>query len=284
MRGSMFVAALVVVTASQFARADGVEWLGSETDALAKAKETSKPVLLSITSDDTESSTKLKTEIFASDEFTKWAAEKVVLAQVNLTTDREVGEELMKRFELKGLPAVIFLDAEGKDLGHSGYMTGAKPKDWIADANQKLRAAKGGDDGWLTDYKEAQKRARAEGKLILADFTGSDWCSFCIKLHDETFDTQDFKDWASANVVLLVVDHPRSKELPAAEKAQNDKLDKDFPAGGFPNVVFIDGKGKKKGEIGGYKPHDEWMKAAKQIAGNKKPKKAAAATPPGNGG
>ena len=29
---------------------------------------------------------------------------------------------------------------------------------------------------WLTDYEKAQAEAKAENKLLLLNFTGSDWC------------------------------------------------------------------------------------------------------------
>ena len=85
------------------------------------------------------------------------------------------------------------------------------------------RPAAGGQ-GWLTSYDDAVAQAEATGKPILADFTGSDWCGWCIKLDKEVFSTSAFKEWASENVILLVVDFPRSKTLPAKLKKQNQKL------------------------------------------------------------
>ncbi|HIX20459.1 MAG TPA: thioredoxin family protein, partial [Candidatus Akkermansia intestinigallinarum] len=34
---------------------------------------------------------------------------------------------------------------------------------------------------WLTDLEAAKKQAAAENKAILVDFTGSDWCGYCIR-------------------------------------------------------------------------------------------------------
>ena len=42
--------------------------------------------------------------------------------------------------------------------------------------------------GWTDDYDVALKRAAAENKLVLADFSGSDWCGWCKKLDKEVFD------------------------------------------------------------------------------------------------
>lgn len=33
---------------------------------------------------------------------------------------------------------------------------------------------------WMRDLEAAGKKAAAEGKLLLVEFTGSDWCKFCI--------------------------------------------------------------------------------------------------------
>ena len=47
--------------------------------------------------------------------------------------------------------------------------------------------------GWLTDYEKAQKEAQAKNKLLLMDFTGSDWCGWCIMLDKEVFSKPEFK-------------------------------------------------------------------------------------------
>ncbi|HEX8281663.1 MAG TPA: hypothetical protein VF551_09810, partial [Chthoniobacterales bacterium] len=41
--------------------------------------------------------------------------------------------------------------------------------------------------GWLTNFKEAQDQAKNGKKLMLLDFTGSDWCGWCMKLEKEVF-------------------------------------------------------------------------------------------------
>ncbi|PIZ06384.1 MAG: thiol-disulfide isomerase, partial [Flavobacteriales bacterium CG_4_10_14_0_8_um_filter_32_5] len=48
---------------------------------------------------------------------------------------------------------------------------------------------------WLTDYKEALTKAKAENKLILMDFSGSDWCSNCIRLEKSVFQTEVFNTY-----------------------------------------------------------------------------------------
>ncbi|HEY0368963.1 MAG TPA: thioredoxin family protein, partial [Chthoniobacterales bacterium] len=67
--------------------------------------------------------------------------------------------------------------------------------------------------GWLTDLKEAQEQAKSGNKLLLLDFTGSDWCGWCIKLDREVFSKPEFKAYAEKNLVLLELDFPRGREL-----------------------------------------------------------------------
>jgi protein disulfide-isomerase len=106
-------------------------------------------------------------------------------------------------------------------------------------------------ENWETDLKKAQEKATKEGKPLLLDFTGSDWCHWCIKLHEEVFSKKDFKDWAEKNVVLLKVDFPRKKSSQsAAVKMQNQKLATKYGIRGFPTILFIDAQGKVLGKSG----------------------------------
>lgn len=104
--------------------------------------------------------------------------------------------------------------------------------------------------GWLTDYKQAQEEARTNKKLVLLDFTGSDWCGWCIRLEREVFTKPEFQEYAKKNLILLEVDFPRAKQLPAAEKSQNQELAQKFQIEGFPTIIVLDADGKKVGELG----------------------------------
>jgi|GEM_PF-2105223 len=105
-------------------------------------------------------------------------------------------------------------------------------------------------DEWLTDYAKALALAKSTNKPVLIDFTGSDWCGWCIKLDKEVFSLQGFKSYAAQKLVLLKVDFPHGKALPEAEKAQNEKLSSQFGIQGFPTVVVLKPDGSKAGELG----------------------------------
>lgn len=103
-------------------------------------------------------------------------------------------------------------------------------------------AGEGG--GWETDFEAAKAAAAQTKRPILADFSGSDWCGWCIKLDKEVFSKPAFKDYAATNLVLFLADFPRAKTQSAEVKAQNDKLAKQYGIEGFPTVLLLDATGK----------------------------------------
>ncbi len=112
-------------------------------------------------------------------------------------------------------------------------------------------AAQAGET-WSTDFKAAQAAAKKDGKPILIDFTGSDWCGWCIKMKKESLDQQAFKDFAQKELVLVEADFPNSKPQTAEVKAQNDQLKKKYKVNGFPTFVLVSADGKELGRQEGY--------------------------------
>jgi len=106
------------------------------------------------------------------------------------------------------------------------------------------------ESGWLTDYAKAQKQAAEENKPMVLNFTGSDWCGWCIRLDKEVFSQPEFVDYAKTNVVLVKLDFPRSKPQSAAEKKQNEALAQKFGIEGYPTIIVLDPKGKQLGSLG----------------------------------
>ena len=135
---------------------------------------------------------------------------------------------------------------------------------------------------WLTDIKAAQEQARSQNKLILVNFTGSDWCGWCIRLRNEVFSKPEFASFASENLVLLEIDFPRQKPMSAEVKKANGKLADHYKVGGYPSVHVLDADGKSLGQTGylpgGPKP---FLDKITSIAGNRlQPKTVAQAKPP----
>ena len=109
-----------------------------------------------------------------------------------------------------------------------------------------------GELKWLTDLPAAQAQAKAENKMVLLDFTGSDWCGWCIKFKGEALDTTEFKDYAAKNLVLVEVDFPRKKPQSDEVKKANEALSKKFKADGFPTFVVLNKDGAEIGRQDGY--------------------------------
>jgi protein disulfide-isomerase len=123
--------------------------------------------------------------------------------------------------------------------------------------------------GWTDDFDKAVKYAAATKRPLLLDFSGSDWCGWCIKLHNEVFVKDAFKTYADKNLVLVEVDFPRGKKQSAELKARNSKLAEKYGVRGFPTVVVLDSTGKKElGRTGYVKGGpDAFIAAAKKITG-----------------
>ena len=105
---------------------------------------------------------------------------------------------------------------------------------------------------WRTDYQAALQEAAKEKKQVLLDFTGSDWCGWCQRLKSELFDKEEFKKYADKNLVLVEVDFPQGKELPAALQAQNKELEAKYHINGFPTLVLLDAQGNLIKQKNGY--------------------------------
>jgi thioredoxin-related protein len=114
---------------------------------------------------------------------------------------------------------------------------------------------------WLTDFDVAKAKARAENRLLLMKFTGSDWCPPCMMLEKQVFSKPEFAEYAAKHLVLLELDFPRRQELAAEQRAANTKLAQDYGVEGFPTVIVLDANAKPLGQFG-YVPN---LTAAKVI-------------------
>lgn len=106
---------------------------------------------------------------------------------------------------------------------------------------------------WMTDVPKALQKAKAEHKVVLLDFTGSDWCGWCIRFNKEVFSTPEFREYAARNLVLVEVDFPHSKKLPPELKNANQALKAKYQVSGFPTFVFLNADGKELGRQEGYR-------------------------------
>lgn len=111
-----------------------------------------------------------------------------------------------------------------------------------------------GGEGWTQDFEAAKKQAATEKKDMLLDFTGSDWCGWCIKLDKEVFQKDEFKKAAKEKYVLVELDFPQDEAKVKPEtKKQNEELSQKFGIEGYPSIVLLDNEGRPYASTG-YKP------------------------------
>lgn len=113
-----------------------------------------------------------------------------------------------------------------------------------------LAAARVSADLWETDYDKALKRAAEQSRYVLLDFTGSDWCRFCIMLDREVFSKKAFQQYAKENLVAVKLDFPQHKKLPAALKKQNDVLARQYRVRGYPTIILLSPSGEIAARLG----------------------------------
>ena len=250
-----------------------VVWLTDFEAAKKQASAEKKPILMFFTGSDWCGWCKrLHSDVLDKDEFQKFAKENVILLELDFPQEKKQSDELKKqnaelnkKFKIDGYPTMVLVASDGeKELDRTvGYDTDLvkKLKKVVkkdAAAAKKKSGEEASDEAggkglaWLTDFEAAKKQAAAEKKPILMFFTGSDWCIWCQRLHEDVLDEDEFKDF-SKELVLLELDFPQEKELPEALKKQNAELSERFGVDGYPCTVVLEPDGKTElGRLSGY--------------------------------
>lgn len=132
--------------------------------------------------------------------------------------------------------------------------TPAKPETTVLDANRKAKEHH--------KMSDAQEEAKKTGLPILAVFTGTSWCPYCVKLEKEVFSKNEFKEFANQNLVLLVYDFAAGGK---SKSAESKKLSQEFGVSGFPTYFLVDADGKRlatNGYMNGITPEKfaQWVK------------------------
>ncbi|MDN3655188.1 thioredoxin family protein [Ferruginibacter paludis] len=100
---------------------------------------------------------------------------------------------------------------------------------------------------WHYNLDEAKATAKKEHKHILLNFSGSDWCGPCIRLHKEILGSDAFQKFATGNLVLVNADFPRMKKNQLSKEQQkiNDALADQYNSkGNFPLTLLLNENGK----------------------------------------
>jgi len=107
---------------------------------------------------------------------------------------------------------------------------------------------------WIIDFEAAKKKAAEEKKSLLVNFTGSDWCGYCIRLEKEVFSKDAFREGVKDKFVLVTIDYPEDEsKVDDKTRAQNEKLGEQYHVDGYPTIVLSDAAGKPYA-FTGYEP------------------------------
>jgi len=135
-------------------------------------------------------------------------------------------------------------------------------------ANDKIK--------WETDFEKALAKANEDGTYMFLDFTGSDWCIWCMVFDKGILSKREFAEFANQNFTCVKVDFPRRKKLPARITAKNLELQKKYNIRGFPQVILLNSQGTMVGRTGFKRVSPaEYVEHLKDIIGraNFKPRK-----------
>jgi len=117
----------------------------------------------------------------------------------------------------------------------------------ILAACASLTFAVAGGEGWISDLNEGLALGKKEGKPVLAEFTGSDWCPPCKMMQKQVFSKEEFVKEASQDYILVVVDVPNAD--PALAK-KNEPYFQKYSVSGVPTVILFDAEGKESTRFG----------------------------------
>jgi protein disulfide-isomerase len=146
-------------------------------------------------------------------------------------------------FYAKGIAKINFADLSDEYRTKYGYDQ-KKAEEYTRMVNLGLPVQ------WQTDFATASANARKSGLYMLLDFSGSDWCGWCMKLEAEVFSKPEFRQYANGNLVSVLVDFPNEKPQTKQLKAQNAELARKYGIEGYPTVIILSPEGEQVGKTG----------------------------------
>ncbi|HEV3023578.1 MAG TPA: thioredoxin family protein [Pirellulales bacterium] len=99
-------------------------------------------------------------------------------------------------------------------------------------------------EDWFAEFEPAQAAAKEQGKDLLIDFGGSDWCGPCQMLKERILSKSQFIELAKGHFILVDIDDLHRGEMPAGRKQRYQTLQKEYRVETFPSVVLATPEGK----------------------------------------
>lgn len=94
---------------------------------------------------------------------------------------------------------------------------------------------------WMPDIDAAAEKAAREGKMMLVEFTGSDWCKACILQKKRVLEQPAFAEWVQKHYIPVVVDVPNNAALVGGKEQlqKNKKFCDDHGVKIFPSLLIM---------------------------------------------
>jgi thioredoxin-related protein len=253
--------ALCVLLSGWSAATAEITWYEDFEAAQKVAREQKKDLLIDFSGSDwCVWCQRLDQEVFDQEAFGKEAGKSFVFVKLDFPRRTEQPAAIKKQNEalrakfkqaygFPGYPTVYLAGADGVAYARTGYLRGG-PDAYLKHLDF-LRTARPLEDPkaqWLENYEVAKAKAEALDKDILINFSGSDWCGWCIRLDREVFDQEYFKQQAPKDFVLLKLDFPRRSPQDPKIKAQNEKLAREYSSKhnfqGYPSIYLARANGE----------------------------------------
>lgn len=119
---------------------------------------------------------------------------------------------------------------------------------------------------WLTNVEKAQKLAAEQGKAVLVDFTGTDWCVYCREMHAKVLDTPAFEAYAAPKFICVEMDLPHKPLLPKSQLEYNRGIVKRYGVTGYPTLLVLNPAGEVTGGFIGGKAELAYVREQLDIA------------------
>ncbi len=127
-----FVVVLPMLPAMAGHAEGGAPWRPSLEAGFAEAASRSKPILVDMRADWCVACVELEKKTWPDKEVQKWLG-TVVPVRLDMTKNTDADQAIMKRYGVRGLPTVILLSPEGKELGRFvGYKSPAQILGWAS--------------------------------------------------------------------------------------------------------------------------------------------------------
>ncbi len=104
---------------------------------------------------------------------------------------------------------------------------------------------------WTTDLEAAKKQAAQQNKLVLIEFTGTDWCTYCVLLHKNVIATPAFEAFMQPLFVPVQIDVPIRADFDKKLLARNKALCKQLKVPGYPTLMVMTPDGRVVGGFSG---------------------------------